>query len=49
MSIREPYNLSAAFLNLGKVSAYEVVENNSLDHSMLILALQIEAEQWVSS
>lgn len=48
MSIRESYNLNAAFLNPGKVSAYKVVEN-SLDHSMLILALQIEAEQWVSS
>lgn len=45
MSIREPYHLNAAFLNPGKVSACKVVENNPLDHSMLILALQVEAEE----
>lgn len=45
MSIREPYKLNAAFLNPGKVSACKVVENNSLDHSVLILALQIDTEE----
>lgn len=37
--------LNAALLNPGKVSVCKIVENNPLDHSMLILALQIVAEE----
>lgn len=49
LSVRLPYNLNTAFLIPGKVSSCTVVKSNPLHHSMLILALRIQAERWASS